>query len=69
MKIQIQSIHFDADQKLIDFIERKLEKLETFHDKESWKQLMLNGMGRNYSWDKPAKEYAAVYEEVERRKA
>lgn len=33
MKIQIQSIHFDADQKLIDFIERKIEKLETFHDK------------------------------------
>lgn len=33
MKIQIQSIHFDADQKLLDFIEKKIEKLETFHDK------------------------------------
>ena len=33
MKIQVQTIHFDADQKLIDFVEKKVEKLSTFHDK------------------------------------
>jgi putative sigma-54 modulation protein len=33
MKLQIQSIHFDADQKLIDFIQKKMDKLDTFHDK------------------------------------
>ena len=33
MKLQIQSIHFDADIKLTSFIEKKLEKLETFYDK------------------------------------
>lgn len=33
MKLQIHSIHFDADQSLIDFIQRKVDKLETFHDK------------------------------------
>ncbi|MCU0429135.1 MAG: ribosome-associated translation inhibitor RaiA [Cytophagaceae bacterium] len=33
MKIQIQSIHFDADRKLLAFIEKKLDKLETFYDK------------------------------------
>lgn len=33
MKLQIHSIHFDADQKLIDFIQRKADKLETFYDK------------------------------------
>ena len=33
MKIEIQSIHFDADQKLIDFIQRKVDKLETFYDR------------------------------------
>ena len=32
MNTQIQAIHFKADKKLIDFIERKLNKLETFHD-------------------------------------
>ncbi|MES2389968.1 MAG: ribosome-associated translation inhibitor RaiA [Bacteroidota bacterium] len=33
MKIQIQSIHFDADQKLLEFIQRKADKLETFYDR------------------------------------
>lgn len=33
MKLQIQSIHFDADVKLTSFIEKKLEKLETFFDR------------------------------------
>jgi len=30
---------------------------------------MLNGMAQNFSWDEPAKQYAAVYEEVARRKS
>ncbi len=33
MKMQIQSIHFDADIKLTSFVEKKLEKLETFYDR------------------------------------
>ena len=33
MKLQVHSIHFDADRKLIDFIQRKLDKLETFYDR------------------------------------
>ncbi len=33
MKVQVQSIHFDADAKLIDFIQMKLDKLETFYDR------------------------------------
>ena len=32
MNTQIQAIHFKADKKLIEFIEKKLSKLETFHD-------------------------------------
>jgi putative sigma-54 modulation protein len=32
MKVQMQSVHFDADQKLIDFIQKRLDKLETFYD-------------------------------------
>ncbi len=32
MKITIQSIHFTADKKLIDFIQRKLDKLDLFYD-------------------------------------
>ncbi|MBC7488531.1 MAG: ribosome-associated translation inhibitor RaiA [Cytophagaceae bacterium] len=33
MKLQIQSIHFDADVRLTDFIQKKLDKLETFYDR------------------------------------
>lgn len=33
MKIQIQSVHFDADVKLLNFIEKKLNKLDTFYDR------------------------------------
>jgi putative sigma-54 modulation protein len=33
MKLQIQSIHFDADVRLTDFIQKKLDKLDTFYDR------------------------------------
>ena len=32
MKIDIQSIHFDADAKLLEYITTKVKKLSTFHD-------------------------------------
>lgn len=32
MNIQIQSVHFDADKKLLDFIEEKVAKLNQFDD-------------------------------------
>jgi putative sigma-54 modulation protein len=32
MTIKIQSVHFDADQKLLDFIEEKVNKLSQFDD-------------------------------------
>lgn len=33
MKVQVHSIHFDADRKLINYIQKKLNKLETFYDR------------------------------------
>lgn len=32
MDVTIQSIKFDADKKLVDFIEKKIEKVEKFFD-------------------------------------
>ncbi len=32
MKITIQSIHFTADKKLLDFIQKKADKLDTYYD-------------------------------------
>ena len=33
MEIRKQAVNFDADAKLLDFIDKKLGKLETFYDK------------------------------------
>ena len=33
MNVNIQTVHFDADVRLIDYVNRKLEKLNTFHDR------------------------------------
>ena len=33
MKLQVHSIHFDADRKLLSFIQKKIDKLETFYDR------------------------------------
>jgi putative sigma-54 modulation protein len=32
MTINIQSLHFDADRKLLDFVNEKVSKLSTFYD-------------------------------------
>ncbi len=32
MKITVQSIHFDADRKLVDFIQEKVDKMITYYD-------------------------------------
>ena len=32
MKLQMHSIHFDADEKLVNFIQHKADKLDTFYD-------------------------------------
>jgi putative sigma-54 modulation protein len=41
MKLDIQSIHFDADQKLLDFIQKKCDKLETFFDRVTHGEVFL----------------------------
>ena len=33
MKFNIQTVHFDADSKLLEHIEKKVGKLEQFHDR------------------------------------
>jgi starch synthase len=52
-------------ERLLEAIDRALA---AFQDKQGWTRLMRNGMACNYSWEQPAREYAAVYEEVARRR-
>ncbi|MEZ4856318.1 MAG: ribosome-associated translation inhibitor RaiA [Gelidibacter sp.] len=33
MKVNTQSVNFNADKKLIDFIQKRMDKLEMFYDK------------------------------------
>lgn len=33
MIVHVQAIHFDADSKLIDYVHKKIEKLQQYHDR------------------------------------
>jgi putative sigma-54 modulation protein len=33
MNVNIQTVHFEADGKLVDYVNRKMTKLNTFHDR------------------------------------
>jgi putative sigma-54 modulation protein len=41
MKAKIQSIHFTADKKLTDFVQKKVNKLETFFDRITGAEVYL----------------------------
>jgi starch synthase len=60
---KFESLSADA---LLAAIDRALA---VFQDKNDWAKLMRNGMARDYSWTDPAKQYAAIYDEITRRKA
>jgi putative sigma-54 modulation protein len=47
MKVQVHAVHFNADRKLISFIQRKIDKLEKFYDRmvNSEVYLRLNNEG------------------------
>lgn len=49
MKIQVHSIHFDADRKLIEFVEQRIGKLQTYYDRMTDGEvfLRLNNEGVN----------------------
>ncbi len=40
------------------------EALQVFKDQSAWKQLMINGMSKDFSWAASAREYVKVYERV-----
>ena len=33
MNVNIQTVHFKADNKLVDYVNKKLSRLDTFHDR------------------------------------
>ena len=57
--------HYDA-QSFLDGID---SALAAFYDKSQWQKLIENGMAQNFSWEKPANDYIAAYEEAARKRA
>jgi starch synthase len=45
------------------------EALRAFRDQTSWQALMRNGMGKDFSWNVSAKEYARVFERARQLRA
>ncbi len=76
MKLQVHSIHFDADQKLIDFIQKRIDKLETFYDRmvdgevflrlnnegidNKTVEIKLNGPGQKFFAKEQARSFEAA---------
>ncbi|SDF16409.1 glycogen synthase GlgA [Terriglobus roseus] len=48
----------------LDFLDAIRRALATFQNKEQWEEIMKRGMEEDFSWDKPAEEYAKIYERV-----
>ena len=49
MKVQVHAIHFNADRKLLDSIQAKLNKLDTFYDRITGGEVFLKipaGIGK-----------------------
>lgn len=42
MIVHVQALHFEADSKLIDYVHRKIEKLQQFHDRIIKVDVILN---------------------------
>jgi len=47
-----------SSQAMINAIQRALER---YQDKKIWKQIQLNGMKEDFSWDQSAKKYLQLY--------
>jgi putative sigma-54 modulation protein len=49
MIVHVQAIHFDADRKLIDYVTKKIQKLQQYHDRIIKVDvfLVLDNLGQN----------------------
>ncbi len=47
MDLQVHSVHFDADRKLVDFIKKKIGKLEQYFDNIVNAEVFLRLVGTN----------------------
>ncbi len=53
-----------AEYRAEPFLKAIRRALGSFQDKPAWQEMMRRGMALEYSWDQPAREYVAVYEQA-----
>lgn len=51
------------------FLDAISRALETFKNKQEWREIQQRGMRQDFGWDKSAAEYVSVYERVIRNRA
>ncbi|HWD38333.1 MAG TPA: glycogen synthase [Fimbriimonas sp.] len=47
---------------VLDLLQALQRSVDAFQDKAAWKKMVLAAMGQDFSWDRSAKEYAALYQ-------
>ncbi len=47
-----------------DMLDAIRRAMDLFHDKNHWRVLRKNAMSGDFSWEKPAKEYIEIYQEI-----
>ncbi len=47
-----------------EFLQAIKRALDVFQDKKAWRQIQLNGMGQDFSWEKSAKAYLSLYKKL-----
>jgi starch synthase len=40
------------------------QAIDVYHQPDVWRRLQLNGMQQDFSWDRSAVEYAALYKQL-----
>lgn len=56
---------FVFDSPTAEALEKALERaLTLFHDREQWQRIMRRGMSQDFSWQRSARAYHALYEEA-----
>ena len=50
MKVNTQSVNFNADKKLIDFIQKRMDKLDLFYDKVIQSDVYLKVENTGFHW-------------------
>ncbi|MGH7869607.1 MAG: glycogen synthase, partial [Candidatus Dormibacteraceae bacterium] len=53
-----------SDYSAVELLATVQRALQTYHQRDAWRRLMLEGMSKDYSWDNSAAEYVKIYQRL-----